>query len=137
MKKNSEAIHQTLNTGSMFVMSFLIGIIAGFGAIVFRGMIGFVHNLSFNGELSFLFNGNNHAAPSIWGWGIIFVPVIGSVIVTWLTQTFAKEARGHGVPEVMDAIYYREGKIRPAVTVVKSIASSIWATIFNVLVLKT
>ncbi len=125
MENSSNPIHHTLNTGSMILMSLFIGIIAGFGAIVFRDMIGFVHNLSFNGTLSFFFDANNHSLPSIFGWGIILVPVIGSVIVTWLTQTFAKEARGHGVPEVMDAIYYREGKIRPAVTIVKSIASSI------------
>jgi hypothetical protein len=29
-------------------------------------------------------------------------------------QYFAPEAKGHSVPEVMDAIYYREGVIRPA-----------------------
>lgn len=115
----------TLNSTSMFILAFLIGIIAGFGAIVFRDMIGWVHNVSFNGNFSFLFDANHHALLSIWGWGIIFVPVIGSLIVTWLTQTFAKEARGHGVPEVMDAIYYKEGKIRPVVAIVKSIASSI------------
>ena len=47
------------------------------------------------------------------------------MIVTFLVQNFAPEARGHGVPEVMDAIYYREGKIRPIVAAVKSLASAI------------
>ena len=40
-------------------------------------------------------------------------------------RPFAPEAKGHGVPEVMDAIYYREGIIRPIVAVVKSLASAI------------
>ena len=35
------------------------------------------------------------------------------------------EAKGHGVPEVMDAIYYHEGRIRPRVAIVKSVASAI------------
>jgi len=39
-------------------------------------------------------------------------------------QTFAPEARGHGVPEVMDAIFYNEGRIRPIVAAVKSLASA-------------
>lgn len=44
--------------------------------------------------------------------------------VTALVQNFAPEARGHGVPEVMDAIYYREGVIRLIVAAVKSLASA-------------
>lgn len=109
----------------MMFFSFVVGIVASFGATIFKAMIGFVHNITFNGKLSVYFDANLHPVKSIWGVGIILVPVIGSVIVTWLTQKFAAEARGHGVPEVMDAIYYKEGKIRPAVAIVKAIASSI------------
>ena len=46
------------------------------------------------------------------------------MVVTALVTNFAPEARGHGVPEVMDAIYYKEGVIRPIVAVVKSLASA-------------
>ena len=53
------------------------------------------------------------------------MPVIGAVAVTFLVTKFAPEARGHGVPEVMDAIYYKGGVIRPVVAVVKSLASAI------------
>ena len=56
------------------------------------------------------------------GGGIIIVPVLGGLVVTFLVTNFAPEARGHGVPEVMDAIYYREGIIRPIVAAVKSLA---------------
>src|SRR6202042_835968 len=63
--------------------------------------------------------------PSPSGAFIILVPVIGGLIVTFLITNFAPEARGHGVPEVMDAIYYREGMIRPVVAVIKSIASAL------------
>ena len=45
--------------------------------------------------------------------------------MTWLVQTFAPEARGHGVPEVMDAIYYNKSIIRPIVPVIKSLASAL------------
>jgi chloride channel protein, CIC family len=53
------------------------------------------------------------------------VPVLGGLIVTLLITNFAPEARGHGVPEVMDAIYYKEGVIRPVVAVIKSLASAL------------
>ncbi len=56
---------------------------------------------------------------------MILVPVIGGIGVTWIVSNFAPEAKGHGVPEVMDAIYYQRGVIRPVVAVVKSIASAL------------
>jgi chloride channel protein, CIC family len=51
--------------------------------------------------------------------------VLGAVLVAYLVKNFAPEARGHGVPEVMDAIHYNKGIIRPIVAVIKSIASAI------------
>jgi CIC family chloride channel protein len=51
--------------------------------------------------------------------------VLGAVAVTFLVTNFAPEAKGHGVPEVMDAIYYKGGVIRPIVALVKSLASAI------------
>ena len=116
---------QSLNSYAMLGFAFVIGLIGGLGSILFRGMIGIVHNVSFNGTFSFIFNANEHFRHSVWGVGIILIPVVGAVIVVWLTQTFAPEARGHGVPEVMNAIYYQGGKIRPVVAIVKAIASAI------------
>ena len=55
----------------------------------------------------------------------MLVPVIGGMGVVFLVTKFAPEARGHGVPEVMDAIFYKDGKIRPMVAVVKSLASAL------------
>jgi len=39
------------------------------------------------------------------------VLVLEAIMVTWFTKTFAPEAKGHGVPEVMNAVYYNDGKI--------------------------
>ncbi len=107
------------------ILAVVVGIVAGFGALVFRRLIGFVHNLAFLGHLGTSYDANVFTLPSPWGAGIILVPVIGAVLVTFLVTKFAPEARGHGVPEVLDAIYYKEGKIRAAVVVVKSLASAI------------
>ena len=110
---------------SMLILALLVGIITGFGAVGFRAMIGLVHNLFFYARLSFSYNANIHSATSSWGIGIIIVPVIGAIIVAWLVKTFAPEAKGHGVPEVMYAIYHKDGKIKPIVAIIKSLASSI------------
>ena len=102
-----------------------IGVIAGVGAWFFRLLIGTFHNLLFLGELSFTYDANVHTPPSPWGAAVILVPPAGAIVVVWLVKTFAPEAKGHGVPEVMDAIHYQQGRIRPVVAVVKSLASAI------------
>jgi CIC family chloride channel protein len=109
----------------MLVSALAVGLIAGYGAVVFRAMIGAIHNLSFHGRLSFEYDANLHTPASPWGFWIILVPVAGAVVVAFLVKTFAPEAKGHGVPEVMDAVYYHQGKIRPIVAAVKSIASAV------------
>lgn len=109
----------------ILVCGLFIGIIGGFGAVVFRLMIGFFHNLLFFAEINLHYDANVHTAASIWGIGIIFIPVIGAIGVSWIIKTFAPEAKGHGVPEVIDAIYYNQGKIRPVIALFKSIASAL------------
>src|SRR5246127_4486131 len=107
------------------LIAIFVGIVTGFGAIAFRGLIGFIHNLFFLGRLSFFYDANSFTPPSPWGVFVILVPVLGALIVTLLVTKFAPEARGHGVPEVMVAIYYAEGRIRPVVAAVKSLASAV------------
>ena len=106
-------------------LALLIGVITGFGAVGFRDLIGFIHNLLFLGTASFHYDANLFTPPSPWGLWVILVPVAGALGVTFLVSHFAPEARGHGVPEVVDAIYYKSGVIRPVVAIVKSVASSI------------
>ena len=107
------------------VLALVVGIVTGFGAVVFRDLIGLIHNVLFLGQLTVRYDANLFTPPSPWGAFVILVPVLGAVAVTFLVTKFAPEARGHGVPEVMDAIYYKGGVIRPVVAVVKSLASAI------------
>jgi CIC family chloride channel protein len=101
-----------------------MGVVTGLGAVAFRVLIAAIHNLMFLGHFSFVYDANLFTAGSPWGWLVIFVPVIGGLVVTFLVTKFAPEAKGHGVPEVMDAIFYRQGIIRPQVALVKSLASA-------------
>ncbi|MFD2112682.1 chloride channel protein [Thiorhodococcus fuscus] len=103
----------------------LVGAIAGIGAILFRAMIGGIHNLAFFGVFSFDYDANQHTPTSPFGLFIVLVPVAGALVVAWLVKTFAPEAKGHGVPEVIGAIYYQKGRIRPSVALVKSLASAL------------
>lgn len=107
------------------LLALLVGLIAGIGAVVFRGLIGLFHNLMFFGHLDINYDTLQHTLESPWGMGVIAVPVMGALVVAFLVKTFAPEAKGHGVPEVIDTIYYQRGIIRPRVALIKSLASSI------------
>jgi CIC family chloride channel protein len=110
---------------SLSCFALITGLITGFGAIFFRGLIAAIHNLFFLGTFSLRYDANIFTPAGPWGAFIILAPVIGGLVVTALVTNFAPEARGHGVPEVMDAIYYKEGVIRPIVAAVKSLASAL------------
>src|SRR5579862_4573975 len=123
LARATEPVRLSLTALSLFGL--VVGIVTGFGALAFRDLIGLVHNLLFLGQLDVHYDANVFTPASPWGPLVILVPVVGAVAVTFLVSRFAPEARGHGVPEVMDAIYYGGGVIRPVVAVVKSLASAI------------
>ena len=116
---------ENLSQFTFSMLAIVVGIVAGFGAVFFRTLIAFIHNEMFFEKFSFFYNSNAHIPPSVWGKYVIFVPVVGALGVAFLVKNFAPEAKGHGVPEVMDAIYYNKGKIRPIVAAIKSLASAL------------
>ncbi|MBI1366074.1 MAG: chloride channel protein [Alphaproteobacteria bacterium] len=121
----SKAPPKPVNLAILCLIAVALGAVTGFGAVFFRGLISVIHNLFYYGQFSFAYDANEYSPASPWGIFIILAPVIGGMGVVFLVQTFAPEARGHGVPEVMDAIFYKEGRIRPVVAVVKSFASAL------------
>ncbi|MET4802325.1 chloride channel protein [Bradyrhizobium sp. LB11.1] len=106
-------------------LALVIGVMTGFGAVAFRALIAFVHNLSYNGRLSFVYDANVSEGPSRFGDFVLLSPIIGGLIVVFLVKRFAPEAKGHGVPEVMDAVFYKHGNIRGTVAVIKALASAL------------
>jgi len=114
-----------LGIASVCALAAVIGVVTGLGALLFRVMIGFVHNLLFLRTISLTYDSSLFTPSNPWGFWVILVPVLGAVIVTFIVVNFAPEAKGHGVPEVMDAIYYKGGVIRPIVAVAKSLASAV------------
>jgi len=107
------------------LLALCLGVVTGLGAVAFRDLIGLIHNLLFTGRALVHYDANIFTGPAPWGALVILVPVLGAVGVTFLVTNFAPEAKGHGVPEVMDAIYYKGGVIRPVVALVKSLASAV------------
>jgi CIC family chloride channel protein len=110
---------------NLSLLSVLVGVVAGLGAVVFRGFIALFHNLFFLGKFSVSYDAGVHTPAGPWGAFIVLAPVIGAVGVTFLVKNFAGEAKGPGVSEVLDAVFYDRGIIRPVVAVVKAIAAAL------------
>ncbi len=123
--ENQQSTRTPLNSFLLALIAVFVGVVSGFGAVAFRALIAFFHNLLFMGKFSLVYEANIHTPPSPWGPFVILVPVLGAAGVSFLVTHFAPEAKGHGVPEVMDAIYYNRGIIRPVVAAVKSLASGL------------
>ncbi len=109
--------HRMSESITILLTALLVGVGAGLGAVVFRRLIGGFQKLAF-GDLANLLGG-------IQPFHLLIIPALGGLIYGPLIYRFAREAKGHGVPEVMEAVALRGGRIRPQVAVVKSLASAL------------
>ena len=105
-------------TQVLLISGLLVGIGAGLGAVVFRELISGCTFFFFQVLLPLLSRLLGPAA-------IIVIPALGGLVFGPLIYFFAREAKGHGVPEVMLAVAQKGGRIRPIVAAVKSLASAI------------
>ena len=100
----------------LLALSIIIGLVTGFAAVLFIKLIDWITEFAF-GDIPGVLD---------WGrWWIIIIPVVGSLISGPIIAFFASEAKGHGVPEVMQALVLNGGRIRPRVAVAKIAASSV------------
>ncbi len=106
-------------------LALVVGVMTGCGAVALRALIGLFHNAFYNGTFSIWYDANVSEGPSRFDDLVFFSPILGGLVVVFLVQRFAPEAKGHGVPEVMDAVFYKHGNIRGQVAVIKSLASAL------------
>jgi CIC family chloride channel protein len=110
---------RTLSAGDAtgIVLATLVGIAAGLGAVAFRWLIENFHTL--------FFDGGEQVLGGLGRYYVILIPAVGGLFVGLIIYFFAREAKGHGVPEVMAAVAAKGGRIRPRVALAKTLASSI------------
>jgi len=104
----------------MVLVATLIGLLGGLGAVGFRLLIRLLNDA--------FWREGEYTIDYIYGlpvWWKILVPSVGGIIVGLIVHRFAPEAKGHGVPEVMEAVALRSGRIRPRVVIAKLFASGI------------
>lgn len=99
------------------ILAVVVGGSTGFAAVYFIKLIAFIQNFFYSSPQNFL--------PDIGLFLYFLVPVIGALLVGPIITWFASEAKGHGVPEVMQALVMRGGKIRPRVAIAKIFTAAI------------
>jgi chloride channel protein, CIC family len=110
----------------LVILALTVGSGAGLGAVAFRYLIlWFTWLFSGHADYSAAGHAPHPLAPWLGPWFVVLAPIVGGLLYGPLIDRFAREARGHGVPEVMLAVAERGGRIRPQVAVIKSLASAI------------
>ena len=117
---------QFFHNASIVKMAFLavvVGIGGGIGAVVFHFLIGGFTVLFFGTASSENFLGQVVSLP--WYWRV-FIPALGGLLVGLiLAHKKVGEAHGDGVPEVMEAVALKRGKVSPLVAPIKALVSAI------------
>ncbi|MDY7002116.1 MAG: chloride channel protein, partial [Thermodesulfobacteriota bacterium] len=105
---------------SNLLLAFVIGVLSGYGALLFQyAMRGAQYAFYQNTDDILTF------AHTISPFFVISLPALGGLVVGLLVYFGASEAKGHGVPEVMQALALKGGRIRKRVAFVKIMASAI------------
>jgi len=104
----------------MVIVAIIIGFLGGFGAVGIQFSIKVFQKI-FWGD----WNANLDYLRQLPFYIKIIAPTAGGLFVGAIVYFFSKEAKGHGVPEVMEAIALKDGIIRPRVVIAKLLASSI------------
>jgi chloride channel protein, CIC family len=110
----------------LLVIAAAVGAGSGLGAVAFRYLIS-LFTWAVTGHVAFGQDGRV-GSSHLPGLGLAFfvlIPAVGGLVYGPLIYRYAREARGHGVPEVMIAVAGQGGRIRPRVSVVKAVASAV------------
>ncbi len=101
----------------LLLTAIVVGIGGGFGAVGFRALIAAETYLAFSVV-------GAHLATLVGVLAVIVQLALGGALAALIATTFAPEAKGHGVPEVMEAVALRGGRMRPRVIAVKALVSA-------------
>jgi len=104
-------------TAGPLSLAVLVGAGAGLGAVAFRFMVATTHNTFFGAA--------EHWLSLLGPFRYAIVPAIGGLLVGLIVRFIAPEAQGPGVAHVMMAVVQRRSRIRPHVSLAKSIASAL------------
>jgi H+/Cl- antiporter ClcA/CBS domain-containing protein len=99
-----------------------IGLLSTVAARVLLLLIRFFTDLFFYGRFSLA---ELSPADNTLGAWVIAIPVIGGLIIGLIARFGTEQIRGHGIPEAIEAILFKNSAMSPKVAVLKPLASGI------------
>jgi chloride channel protein, CIC family len=109
-----------LQATRLIILPCCTGALTGAATIVFVEMVTLVQWLAIGSTQLPL-----HVLAALPWYHVVLVPAVGGLVLGPLVHFLAPEVKGHGVPEVIEAVMLRGGRIRRRVAIVKSLASAI------------
>jgi len=100
----------------------VVGALSTLTADLLLHAISFFTNLFFFQRLST--EAASPAAHTLGAW-VIAVPVIGGLVIGLIARYGSEQIRGHGIPEAIEAILFKNSSMSPKVAVLKPLASGI------------
>lgn len=100
----------------LLILAVVVGAFTGLASVFFVKLIFAIQDFSYGSISDFL--------PFLGKWIYLIIPILGGLLVGPLIL-LAQEAKGHGVPEVMQALILRGGRIRARVAAAKITASAL------------
>ncbi len=105
---------------SLLLFSVVIGVLAAFGALLFRSLIEMFHILFWGAGIGFM----DLLIAADW-WMKLLIPCACGTLAGFFIVYLVPEARGPGVPEVILSVTTRESTIRHRVTFFKALVTSL------------
>lgn len=102
------------------ILAGIVGLVGGLGSYLFRWTIFLVFTVLFDIPRKFLASQNS----SLEWLPFLITPIIGGLFVGLLTSKVSAEVKGHGVPEVLEAVALRNGRMKLRIPFIKIIASA-------------
>ncbi|MDE2027678.1 MAG: chloride channel protein, partial [Candidatus Omnitrophica bacterium] len=103
-------------------LALMIGIMSAFIAYALVWLIKVITNLAFYQQFSSAFHS---PAGHHLGYGVIFVPAVGGLIIGLMARYGSEKIRGHGIPEALEAILMGQSRMDPKVAFLKPVSSAI------------
>ena len=99
------------------ILAIITGVVGGGSAVIFRELIVLVYTFM----IKIPYNSSSILLPFL----LIIMPMLGGMVVGYITSKVSPESKGHGIPEIIDVVATKGGNFRMRVPFAKMLASSI------------
>ncbi|MBB1593348.1 chloride channel protein [Achromobacter sp. UMC46] len=106
----------------LMALAIPVGLASVAAAWALLRLISLCTNLAYHGQFSFA---DMPITAGQLGWGSVFIPVAGCLVIGLMARYGSEKIRGHGIPEAMEAILIGKSRIQPKVAILKPVSSAV------------